>query len=572
MTMRSRAKARKKRSMSDGAPVPEDVAAEMRETLIGELRLKLYERIAGRKSVAPNFRRIFRYLRKTSLANAAVGEIDYTIFYGTRSRTSYAELPPIADVAMLLEQLEDDDAEGFQFLEVRDCPPPFPVTLGVVVTHATLGLPGGGRLYIITFLCAEYPKWVQARLEIRASRANPDHTFSILSGREWNAFTASDVDLDPRINLALQCLEALRHAEPMPNFVSLPVGADDPTVSMNAANLESLPAPEDRPGELATEYDPDYDKRLLLVCARQMPCTVVSIPLAMIRPFNAEHALDIPKAIIDRLVTELRRGVKANMLLYWKESSFIVSDDYALYLAERALQKEVVEVVVMGEVPAQLSESVLRSGGPELIPDAGGLRNEQRSAGYLRWLKKYRRANGTISPELIRLHLLYIKLTRLLQEPGICERDIHRFLELNPVVLDAYGADIRSEVRLGKSYRMDLVIQYNESDRRVLFVELEPPTQQLFTRAGRWDAKLTHAIQQVQDWMRWWREHPGEVPTPFDATIPIKGLIIAGRDGSLDDSGKRRLLHNNHQFHDLAVITYDDLLRRLDRLMSSLGF
>jgi hypothetical protein len=52
----------------------------------------------------------------------------------------------------------------------------------------------------------------------------------------------------------------------------------------------------------------------------------------------------------------------------------------------------------------------------------------------------------------------------------------------------------------------------------------------------------------------------------------IKGLIIAGRDESLDDAAKRRLLHNNHQFHDLSVITYDDLLRRLDRLMSPLGF
>jgi hypothetical protein len=72
--------------------------------------------------------------------------------------------------------------------------------------------------------------------------------------------------------------------------------------------------------------------------------------------------------------------------------------------------------------------------------------------------------------------------------------------------------------------------------------------------------------------MRWWREHPQEVPGPFDATIPVKGLIIAGRDRNLGESAKRRLLHNNHQFHDLSVVTYDDLLRRLDRFMSSLGF
>lgn len=572
MTVRSRAKARKKRPMSDGILVPDDVAAEMRATLIGELRLRLYERIAGRKNVAPNVRRILRSLRKTSLTNAEVGDVEFTIFYGIRCFASYEALPSIADVATLLEQLEDAAVSKFQFLEVSDCPPPLPVTLGVAVANATLSLPGGGRLYVITFLCADYPKSIQARLEIRASRANPDHTFSIFTSQGWKVFAVSNARSEPWINLALQCLETLRCAEPMPGLVSIPVGADQPTVLANAANLDSLPTPGDNSAEPTTQIDPEYDRRLLLVCARQMPCTVVRVPLATVRPYSADLALDVPKAIVDRLIVELRRGASPQMLLYWKGSSFTVSDDYALYLAERALQKEVVEAVVMGEVPTELSDSVLCRGGPELIPDAGGLRREKRSPGYVKWMKKYRRANGAVSPELIQLHMLYIELARLLQEPWTRERDIHRFLELHPVVLDAYGAEVRSEVRLDKSYRMDLVIQYNESDRRILFVELEPPTQKLFTRSGRWDAKLTHAIQQVQDWMRWWREHPRDVPTPFDATIPIKGLIIAGRDENLDDSAKRRLLHNNHQFHDLNVITYDDLLRRLDRLMSSLGF
>jgi hypothetical protein len=558
--------------MPDGIPVPADVAAEMRATLGGELRLRLYERIAGRKNVAPNFRRVLRYLRKTSLTNAAVGDIDFTIFYGRRCYESYKDLPSVTDIPMLLEQLESDAGDRFQFLEVSDCPPPFPATLGVAVSNATLLLPGGGRLYVLTFLCADYPKGVTARLEIRASRANPDHTFSILTGHGWKAFTVSDAGSEPWINLALQCLEVLRCAKPMPSWISIPVGADSPTVSENAANLENLPTLVDDSGEPITQTDPDYDQRLLAVCARQMPCTVVRIPLTTIRPYSADRALDVPKATVDRLVAALRRGASPQMLLYWNGSSFIVSDDYALYLAERALEREAVEAVVMGEIPTELSASVLRRGGPELIPDAGGLRIERRSPGYSKWMKKYRRANGTVSPELLKLHLLYIDLARQLQRPWVRERDLHRLLELNPVILDAYGAEVRSEVRLGKSYRMDLVIQYNESDRRILCVELESPTQQLFTRAGRWDAKLTHAIQQVQDWMRWWREHPGDVPAPFDATIPINGLIIAGRDEGLDDSAKRRLLHNNHQFHDLSVVTYDDLLRRLELLLSSLGF
>jgi len=222
--------------------------------------------------------------------------------------------------------------------------------------------------------------------------------------------------------------------------------------------------------------------------------------------------------------------------------------------------------------PTELTKSILRRGGPELIPGALYLERANHSPEYVAWMNEYRRANKPASHELIQLHLLYIELARLLQEPCTRERDIHNFLESNPLVLDAYGAEVRSEVCLGKTYRMDLVLQYAESDRRILVVELEPSTLQLFTRSGQWDAKITHAIQQVSNWMRWWREHPEDVPAPLDPTIPIKGLIVAGRDTNLDDDAKRRLLNNNHQFHDLSVITYDDLLRRLDRLMSSLGF
>jgi hypothetical protein len=559
-------KTKKTMPAPNGIPLPDHIAEEIRGTLVGQLQLKLWELITGRKDIAPIYKQILRYLRKTSLRSAEVGDIDHTIFYGKKFFTTYEELPSVNNVAALLEQLEDEPWHESRYLEMCDCPPALPATLGVAVSDATLLLPGGGRLYVITSLNDAYPKVVQARLEIRASRANPDHTFSILTGEGWKV---SDPDSEPWIGLALRCLQALHTAKPLPGLKFIPLGTDPSTPMAQATGSRNAEVSEEGAQE---PPDPEYDRRLQLVYAGEMPCTVVRVPLANVRPYSADFALDVPRTTVDRMVTELRGSVSAQMLLYWKEPSFIVSDDYALYLAERVLQKEMVEAVVMGEVPTALTNSVLRRGGPELIPGALYMREENYSSGYLEWVDKYRLANKPASHELIKIHLLYIGLARLLQEPWTRERDIQRFIESNPVVLDAYGAEVRSEVWLGKSYRMDLVLQYTESDRRILLVELEPPTLPLFTGRGRWNAKITHAIQQVQDWMRWWREHPQEVPAPFDATIPVKGLIIAGRDRNLGESAKRRLLHNNHQFHDLSVVTYDDLLRRLDRLMSSLGF
>ncbi|WP_157994574.1 Shedu immune nuclease family protein [Peristeroidobacter agariperforans] len=536
----------------EGVPLPAHIAEEIRGTLIGQLQLKLWERITGQKNHAPIYKQILRYLRTTSLTTPAAGEIDHTILYGKKFSKAFEELPSVDNIAKLLEQLEDAPWHGFRYLELCECPPPLPATLGIAASSSTLLLPGGGRVYVITFLDQDYPARV-GRVEIRASRANPDHTFSMRTPEGWKV---CDPD-EPQIELALRCLAALSTAEPPSDLKYLPMGAEPPA--------PLAPEPETPP-------DPEYDRRLQLVHDRQMPCTLVRVPLAQVRPYSAEFAFDTPRTTVDRMAAELRRGVSAHMLLYWKAPSFIVSDDYALYLAERELRKETIEAVVMGEVPAALADAVVRRGGPELIPGALYMQEDGYSAAYLEWLEKYRLANKQASHELIRLHLLYIELASLLRQPKIPEREFQRFIESHPVVLDAYGGEVRSEVRLGKSYRMDLVLQYAESDRRILLVELESPTLALFTAEGRWNAKVTHAIQQVQDWMRWWREHPQDVPAPFDATIPVKGLVIAGRDRDLDESAKRRLLHNNHQFHDLSVVTYDDLLRRLDRLMAALGF
>lgn len=552
----------------DGVLLPDDIAEEMRGTLIGRLQLMLWERITGRKNRAPIYRQILRYLRKTSVGHSAAGDIDHTLFYGKKFSTTYDDLPSVSSVAMLLEQLEDVSWHESRYLELCECPSPLPATVGVTVSDATLLLPGGGKVYVVTFLDDQYPKGVLARLEIRASRANPDHTFSILTQEGWKA---SDPEREPHLALALRCLKALSTARSLPLLQYVPVGADPSPAPANSAASEDDVSEMAR-GKPATPRDPEYDRRLRLVYAGTLPCTLARIRLADVRPYNAQFALDIPRSTVDRIAAGLRGGVSAPMLLYWKEPSFIVSDDYALYLAERVLQKETIEAVVMGHVPDTLIHSVLRRGGAELIPGTLHLREESYSPHYLEWVDKYRRANRPASQELIRIHLLYIALAELLDQAGTPERELQHFIESNPVVLDAYGAEVRSEVRLGKSYRMDLVLQYTESDRRILLVELEPPSLKLFTGAGRWNAKITHAVQQVQDWMRWWREHPQDVPAPFDATIPVQGLVIAGRDRDFDESAKRRLLHNNHHFHDLSVITYDDLLRRLDQLMSSLDF
>jgi hypothetical protein len=168
-----------------------------------------------------------------------------------------------------------------------------------------------------------------------------------------------------------------------------------------------------------------------------------------------------------------------------------------------------------------------------------------------------------------KLYALFFHFARLVQDPNAKEKQLHEFIQKNPITIDPYGLHVESEVRLGNDYRMDLVIQYPFTDKRILLIELERASKPIFTKSGRPRAEVTHAIQQVEDWLRWWRENPLEVPSPLDGSLPAEGLVVIGRSIDLDEDDKRRLLNLNHN-RKVKVITYDDLLERLMNLIRQL--
>jgi hypothetical protein len=122
---------------------------------------------------------------------------------------------------------------------------------------------------------------------------------------------------------------------------------------------------------------------------------------------------------------------------------------------------------------------------------------------------------------------------------------------------------------LGRAHRVDLAIQYDQADHTVALVELERASHSIFRKNGRLRDPVDHAVQQVEDWLRWWREHPSEVPEPFDASLPVTGYVVVGRSSDLSEEDRRRLAHLN-EGRRVKVITYDDLLERLERLIASI--
>jgi hypothetical protein len=214
----------------------------------------------------------------------------------------------------------------------------------------------------------------------------------------------------------------------------------------------------------------------------------------------------------------------------------------------------------------------IQVGGPELIPPIL-VENEPDYRGLPGDLKDYlleRRLNeAPLSDAILSLYGLYFEISDLIQDPRTKEIDLHRLIHKKPVALDAYGVRVHTEVRLGEDFRADLILQYQLADRRVTLVELERSDHGVFTKKGRPRAEVTHAVQQVEDWLRWWRENPSKIPHPFDPTVPVEGLVVIGRSVEMDDDSRRRLLSLNHN-RLIKVITYDDLLERVKSLIANI--
>lgn len=245
-----------------------------------------------------------------------------------------------------------------------------------------------------------------------------------------------------------------------------------------------------------------------------------------------------------------------------------MSDDYLDFLAYRQLGVRDVPVCVVGNFPDG-RVTVSKSGGPELLPPIGvayGGIQPPRSRALEQWLLDQQlrtRDKRSLPAELTATWLVFADL---LIDEQTTERELHDYLLKNAVIIEPSNRGTASEVRLGKEYKIDLVIRSAGLAEEVLLVELESATKRMFTRNGRPRKEVTHAKQQVEDWLRWIREHPDDPFAQSLRGVPPRGLVVIGRSRALSANDRLRLAHLNSN-SSIPIITYDELLDRFGDLI-----
>ncbi len=169
--------------------------------------------------------------------------------------------------------------------------------------------------------------------------------------------------------------------------------------------------------------------------------------------------------------------------------------------------------------------------------------------------------------------------TRLLEFRQLINKDVKeevlkQFLKDNKELLKLsfLAKTIIPEYPLGETYQVDFVAECYDS--QYLLIELEKSALKLFTKGGDPTHQLTHAVRQVGDFQTWIQDNiayvrqGAKIKLPKISPLP-KTIVVIGRKHTLDEGEKKRLKKINEN-PNLEVITFDDLIERVELILENL--
>lgn len=165
------------------------------------------------------------------------------------------------------------------------------------------------------------------------------------------------------------------------------------------------------------------------------------------------------------------------------------------------------------------------------------------------------------------------------------EETVQKYLQQNPIILNsAFGLkwaanECFPKFKFGNEFISDFVIISGQSySYDITLIEIEPPTEKIFTKNGKYAKRLNEAIGQCNDWLSWINENVEyfktsvskkfkdgykayEMQPQFMHRIFVSCKIIIGRRNMLtDDDNKRRATIFAQSNKTLEIVPYDRLV------------
>lgn len=515
--------------------------------MLGELRKEVLRKISGNEKRVPDSEEIKNWILSEYQNNSLVGDIYRGILCVNQDYLlKENELPSLEECKQSIRDLEEKPLSEFcfisSFLDGK--------SHGALIQREELEV--GGLIYSITIFSRENPIDTVSRVEIRAFDKEPEPFASIFcTTNGWVSISKEEIHLEKTSTFALQCLIGSHRFR----YGRIPIDSiiDKRTIK---------PRPN--------HYLINLIKEALL---NKVQCYKVKVPFTLIKPRDLDYALSVPEEIIKSFIDEIiiSGHSLSELLLYEKDGVLIMDDDYVAYLSYYAMEIEIVTAVIVGKFKQPQVEVLLEGKGemirPIRVAKINNFRPVKKNKEEL--LKEKLSFLTPKITEATRLENKFIQFCKLLDDDSILEKELHQFLKANPQIIDSHIASIYCEVVIGK-YRADIVLRYEQVDKKAVLIELERHSDKIFTKSNRLRKKVTHASQQVEDWINEIRLDSENIPNWLKSQYNPEGFVVIGRSKYLSIEQKQ-ILKTINSNRVVKILTYDDLLVRLKNLMNMLN-
>lgn len=167
------------------------------------------------------------------------------------------------------------------------------------------------------------------------------------------------------------------------------------------------------------------------------------------------------------------------------------------------------------------------------------------------------------------------RFSLLLDSSSDREETIQKYIESNTILLSQFSLS-----RI--FFKSAITTQYNDDfsivtpKKELILIEIERPNLKLLKKDGGIHSELTHAFDQVENWLSAATHHRdavihsvGKGDLRNEEIGRIRGVVIAGRDKGQSAARLRDLKMINR--HNVDFFTYDDLLNHLVELVRDIS-
>lgn len=162
--------------------------------------------------------------------------------------------------------------------------------------------------------------------------------------------------------------------------------------------------------------------------------------------------------------------------------------------------------------------------------------------------------------------------SELIYKPDVEEPELQEFFEKNPTLIDLQIEKIFSKKSFGGEGFPDFIAILH--DGTYILIEIEKPTDKLYTKKGHPSAKFSQAEQQVRDYLQWANEEKEFLRKRGLPNISVentRGLLIIGTRKNLTDKEKVKLTQQNFSSRgSYETKTFDDILMENEQAIKSL--